>query len=322
MEVGGWVWDVLHWSGWEVQVFGNVLSTEETNCLCSRSSRRPALCTNMARNCFWRATQGWGKTKKQDLLVSCLTCWRGKGASCQWADPLGRGCSWVTVGCRGETHWYSAVTELRPQSFQDVGGSVAPTSAFCPLHRGAHGWAWLGALDLQETYSWYPQISAHAQLCKLDADTLFSWMRKLSVPQYFCPPLSFICLFIIIGLCLCSSWPHPRGALYLHSGVVNSQSRAVLFQDGQLGPCEWHTPKLTVWLQDSSLLDDVLIPWDCSAAQRVNRGLPLGMRLGLTSEMCHKASKIGGRGLHKLLFLKALWMKEMCVDMVSNRKYT
>lgn len=45
------------------------------------------------------------------------------------------------------------------------------------------------------------------------------------------------------------------------------------------------------------------------------------MRLGLISEMYHEASKIRGRGLHKLLYVKALLQKEMCMLMVSNRKY-
>lgn len=46
------------------------------------------------------------------------------------------------------------------------------------------------------------------------------------------------------------------------------------------------------------------------------------MHPDITSEMHHEVSKIQGSGQHKLLYLKALWMKEMSMGMVSNRKYT
>lgn len=202
-----------------------------------------------------------------------------------------------------------------------VGGSVAPTSAFYPPHRGAHGWAQWGPWTSRKLIPSAPKsILVLSSASWMQAPCFHGWESSVC-PKYLFSPLSFISLFIIIGLCLCSSWPGPRGALY-PLGTVSSHSQAVLFQDGQLGLCEWHTLQLTVSLQDSSLPDDVLIAWDFSIAQVGNWGFPFGMHLGLTSEMYHEVSRIWGRRLHKLLYLKALWMKEMCVDMVCNRKYT
>lgn len=100
-----------------------------------------------------------------------------------WGEDAPR----VTVGPqRWSTGRISLILSNDQAEATVLPGSVAPTSAFRPPHRGAHRWAWSGPWTPQETYSQCPQISA--QLCKLDAGTLFSWMRKLCVPRYFFLP--------------------------------------------------------------------------------------------------------------------------------------
>lgn len=49
------------------------------------------------------------------------------------------------------------------------------------------------------------------------------------------------------------SWPHPSGASY-QLGAPSSSSQAFLFQDRYLGLYKLHTLKLTVWLQEATLL--------------------------------------------------------------------
>lgn len=49
------------------------------------------------------------------------------------------------------------------------------------------------------------------------------------------------------------SWPHPSGASY-QLGAPSSSSQAFLFQDRYLGLYKSHTLKLTVWLQEATLL--------------------------------------------------------------------